>query len=306
MIWGFLAYGMWGLFPAFFPLLKPAGPLEILSHRFLWTFVFMGLVLAVVGNLGKLRKITKLEWLLVTAAAIVISVNWGVYVYAVNSGKVADAALGYFINPLVSVLLGVIVLRESLRPLQKISVGLAAAAVIIMTIMLGTPPWIPLLLAVSFGLYGLLKKRITLSPQISLMAETMVLAPVGVGYILWLQSQGSNTFVQDGPSHAVLLMLAGVVTALPLLCFARAAHALTLTSLGMIQYITPMLQMLWAVFVTKEYIEPGRWVGFVIIWVALAIFIADLLLRTRAARAGKRERAAAQSASAQPADKPAS
>ncbi|WP_312099465.1 EamA family transporter RarD [Corynebacterium dentalis] len=290
MIWGWLAYGMWGMFPAFFPLLKPAQPLEILSHRFLWTFVFMGIVLALTRSLKKLKTLTAKEWLLVTVAAVVISVNWGVYVYAVNNDHVADAALGYFINPLVSVMLGVVVLKESLRRLQIVSVGLAVIAVLIMTLMLGNPPWISLLLAFSFGIYGLVKKQVTLSPQISLMAETMVLAPVGLAYVIWLQTQGSNTFVQDGPSHAVLLMLAGVVTALPLLCFARAAHEMTLTSLGMIQYITPMLQIVWAVFVTHEFIETGRWVGFGIIWVALAIFVFDLAMnarRNRAARAAR-------------------
>ncbi|WP_288801862.1 EamA family transporter RarD [uncultured Corynebacterium sp.] len=290
MIWGWLAYGMWGMFPAFFPLLKPAQPLEILSHRFLWTFVFVGIVLALTRSLKKLKTLSAKEWLLVTVAAVVISVNWGVYVYAVNNDHVADAALGYFINPLVSVMLGVVVLKESLRRLQIVSVGLAVVAVLIMTLMLGNPPWISLLLAFSFGIYGLVKKQVALSPQISLMAETMVLAPVGLAYVIWLQTQGSNTFVQDGPSHAVLLMLAGVVTALPLLCFARAAHEMTLTSLGMIQYITPMLQIVWAVFVTHEFIETGRWVGFCIIWVALAIFVFDLAMnarRNRAARAAR-------------------
>lgn len=290
MIWGWLAYGMWGMFPAFFPLLKPAQPLEILSHRFLWTFVFMGIVLALIRSLKKLKTLTAKEWLLVTVAAVVISVNWGVYVYAVNNDHVADAALGYFINPLVSVMLGVVVLKESLRRLQIVSVGLAVVAVLIMTLMLGNPPWISLLLAFSFGIYGLVKKQVTLSPQISLMAETMVLAPVGLAYVIWLQTQGSNTFVQDGPSHAVLLMLAGVVTALPLLCLARAAHEMTLTSLGMIQYITPMLQIVWAVFVTHEFIETGRWVGFFIIWVALAIFVFDLAMNARKNRAARAAR----------------
>lgn len=284
MIWGLLAYGMWGLFPAFFPLLKPAAPLEILSHRVMWTFAFMAVVLLLIRAYKRVRAITLKEWLLVTAAAAVISVNWGLYVYAVNNDHVADAALGYFINPLVSVMLGVVVLREGLRLLQRISVWLAFIAVVVMTVMLGNPPWISLGLAFSFGIYGLIKKQIQLSPQISLMAETTVLAPVGIAYIVYLSTQDANTFVSEGPGHAGLLMLAGVVTALPLLCFARAAHEMTLTSLGMIQYMTPMLQMLWAVFVTKEYIETGRWVGFVIIWVALVIFIYDLLRNARKAR----------------------
>lgn len=288
MIWGLLCYGMWGLFPAFFPLLKPAAPLEILSHRVVWTFVFMAVVLLVIRGYKHLKAITPKEWLLVAAAAAVISVNWGLYVYAVNNDHVAAAALGYFINPLVSVMLGVLVLREGLRGLQKVSVGLALVAVLIMTIMLGNPPWISLGLAFSFGIYGLIKKQIQLSPQISLMAETTVLAPLGILYVVYLQTQGANSFVEEGPGHAGMLMLAGVVTALPLLCFARAAHEMTLTSLGMIQYFTPMLQMLWAVFVTKEYIETGRWVGFIIIWIALIIFVYDLLRHARSSRRARK------------------
>src|SRR5699024_3842501 len=165
-------------------------------------------------------------------------------IYAANSGHVADAALGYFINPLVSVVLGVLLLRESLRPMQKLSVAIAAVAVVILTIALGQPPIISLGVALSFGFYGLAKNRMRLEPLQSLAAETMVLAPIAVIYLLWLGSE--STFTTEGGGHTALLMVAGVVTALPLLAFARAAQEMSLTSLGMIQYLTPVMQMLWA------------------------------------------------------------
>ena len=282
MLWGFAAYIMWGFFPAFFPLLEPAAPVEILAHRFIWTLVFVLLLLLALRRIKLLREITPREWIRVAVASLLISVNWGLYIYAVNSGHVADAALGYFINPLVSVVLGVLLLRESLRPMQKLSVAIAAVAVVILTIALGQPPIISLGLALSLGFYGLAKKRMRLEPLQSLAAETMVLAPIAVIYLLWLGPE--STFTTEGGGHTALLMVAGVVTALPLLAFARAAQEMSLTSLGMIQYLTPVMQMLWAVFVTKEHIEPMRWVGFSIIWVAVVIFIIDMVIQTRATR----------------------
>ncbi|WP_426706628.1 EamA family transporter RarD [Corynebacterium auriscanis] len=277
MVWGVGAYLLWGVFPAFFPLLKPAAPVEILAHRFIWTLVFMSIVVVAVGAMKSMRHISRDQWLKVTLAAVLISLNWGLYIYAVNTNHVADAALGYFINPLVTVMLAVVVLRESLRPMQLVSVAIASVAVIILTVALGQPPIIALGLALSFGLYGLVKKQVKLSPIQSLTAETLVLAPVGLGYIVYLQFQGQNTFVQHGPGHAALLMTAGVVTAVPLLLFSKAAQVLSLTSLGMIQYITPVMQMLWAVFVNQEAIPAARWVGFCIIWVAVIIFIVDMI-----------------------------
>ncbi|AWT26413.1 hypothetical protein Csp1_16290 [Corynebacterium provencense] len=288
MIWGVACYLMWGFFPAYFPLLEPAAPLEILAHRFVWTLLFVLAVLMVPfpgrgrGGLGWLRDIGAAQWCRIAAAAVLVAGNWGLYIYAVNNGHVADAALGYFINPLVSVLLGVIVLRERLRTLQWLSVGVAAAAVVVLTVALGSPPVVSLALAVTFALYGLMKKKVTLSPVRSLTAETLVLAPVGVLYLAWLQVQGTNTMLQGGhgTGHVLLLVLSGVVTALPLLCFARAAHELSLTTLGMLQYITPVLQMLWAVFIAHEHIAPARWFGFALIWLAVTVFTADTLLNS--------------------------
>lgn len=281
MIWAWLAYIMWGLFPAFFPLLKPATPLEILGHRFIWTLVFMIIVLAITRQLKGLRGISASLWGVILLAGILISVNWGVYILAVNSGHVADAALGYFINPLVNVLLGVAFLKERLRRLQWASVAVAVIAVIILTIDVGHPPYIALSLALSFGLYGLVKKRVPLDPKVSLTAEALVLTPVALVYLGFLTVQGTSTFVSEGASHTVLLMVAGVVTAVPLLCFGFAAQRITLTALGMLQYITPSAQMLWAVFVTHEHLSAGRWIGFGIIWVSVALFIADIVLASR-------------------------
>lgn len=283
MIWGLLAYLMWGVFPAFFPLLRPAEPLEILAHRFVWTLLFVALILLLTTGFTWMRQIPARLWLRIAAAAVLIAGNWGLYIYAVNNDHVADAALGYFINPLVSVLLGVLVLRERLRVLQWVSVAIAGVAVVILTVALGSPPVVSLGLALSFAGYGLLKKRVPLTPLQSLTAETAVLAPVGVLFLAWLQTQGTNTMLQGGHgvSHVLLLITAGVVTALPLLCFARAAHELSLTTLGMLQYITPVMQMLWAVFVVGEEIEAARWIGFAVIWVALAVFVTDMLLNSR-------------------------
>lgn len=283
MIWGLLAYLMWGVFPAFFPLLRPAEPLEILAHRFVWTLLFVALILLLTTGFTWMRQIPARLWLRIAAAAVLIAGNWGLYIYAVNNDHVADAALGYFINPLVSVLLGVLVLRERLRVLQWVSVAIAGVAVVILTVALGSPPVVSLGLALSFAGYGLLKKRVPLTPLQSLTAETAVLAPVGVLFLAWLQTQGTNTMLQGGHgvSHVLLLITAGLVTALPLLCFARAAQELSLTTLGMLQYITPVMQMLWAVFVVGEEIEAARWIGFAVIWVALAVFVTDMLLNSR-------------------------
>lgn len=279
MLWAWLAYLMWGLFPAFFPLLKPASPVEILGHRFVWTAVFMLILLAVWHKLRDLARINARTWAIVAVAAVLISINWGVYILAVNSGHVAEAALGYFINPLVNVVLGVVFLSERLRPLQWASVVIALVAVIILTIDVGRPPLIALSLAFSFGLYALVKKRLHLDPAVGLTAEATVMTPIAVAYLVYLGITGAGTFTTHGAGHTALLATAGVVTAVPLLCFGLAAHRITLTALGMLQYVTPTMQMLWAVFITHEHLSAGRWLGFVIIWVSVAVFMTDLLAR---------------------------
>lgn len=272
---------LWGLFPGFFPLLKPASPLEILAHRFVWTLVFMLVIVVVTGQARKLIIIPGRTWITVAAAAVLIALNWGTYIVAVNSHHVADAALGYFINPLVSVLLGVFFLSERLRPLQWLSVGIAVGAVIVLTVDLGHPPVISLALAFSFGLYGLLKKRVPLDPMISLTCETLCIAPVAVIYLSILGQRHLGTFTSVGRAHTALLMTAGIVTAIPLLLFGYAAQRISLTSLGMLQYLSPVLQMIWAVFVVHESFRVGRWVGFATIWISVGFFVADLVIVSR-------------------------
>lgn len=279
MIQAFLAYLLWGAFPLYFPLLQPAGPVEILAHRFVWTLVVMAVILLVMGKRRELRDASRRTWGIVAAAAFFIAVNWGVYVYAVNSGHIAEAALGYFINPLVSVLLGVIFLKERLSVLQKWSVGIAAIAVIVLTIGVGRPPIIALLLAFSFGFYGLMKKRVDLSATASLTAESAIMTPLAIAYLAFLGAQGTGTFTAHGPGHALLLVSAGFATAVPLLLFGIGAKRIPLSTIGLMQYITPMMQMSIAIFIAGEHLEPARWIGYVIIWVAVAVFVADIVLR---------------------------
>lgn len=281
MIYAILAYLLWGAFPAFFPLLEPAAPLEILAHRFVWTLGFMVLVLTVTRHWRPLREASLRTWGWVALAGFFISGNWGIYVYTVNTGHVAEAALGYFINPIVSVALGVLFLKERLSPLQTLSVGIAFLGVLVLTITLGTPPLLALGLAFSFGFYGLIKKRVPLTSTESLTAETIVIFPIAAAYLLFLSSQGESTFTEFGWQHTALLMTAGVVTATPLLFFGKGVKEVPLAAIGMLQYMTPTMQMLWAVFVTKEDISTARWVGFIIIWASVAIFMADIALRAR-------------------------
>lgn len=278
MIYAVLAYLMWGGFVAFFPLLEPASPPEILSHRIVWTAGIMLVVVVVRGSITELRRADRATWVLVSAASFFIAINWLTYVIAVNSGHVAEAALGYFINPLVNVLLGMIFLKERLRPLQKLSVSIAAVAVILLTALAGQPPILGLTLAFSFGIYGLIKKRVELSAEASLAAETLVLFPIAAGFWLYLAFTGTSTFSTQGIGHTALLISSGLITAIPLLLFSHAAKLVPLSTIGMLQYITPTMQMLWAVLIMHEHLAQIRWIGFIIIWISVAIFLADIWL----------------------------
>ncbi|GGG05702.1 putative RarD protein [Rhodococcoides trifolii] len=278
------AYGLWGLFPAFFGLLTFAGPVEILAHRIVWTLVLMLLVSAVTGRLGTLRGLGGRTWGLVALASAFISVNWGVYIYAVLSGHVVEAALGYFINPLVSVLLGVVFFRERLSRLQVAAVVLAAIAVVVLTVDYGRPPLISLTLAFSFALYGVMKKIVPLDPRTSLTAEGIVGAPVAVVFLIVLGLTGGATALSAGVPHALLLALAGPITAVPLLLFGVAAQRVPLVTMGLLQYLTPGLQLLWGVFVLHEDMPASRWIGFALIWCALVVFTVDAVGRIRRTR----------------------
>ncbi|RCG30437.1 EamA family transporter RarD [Sphaerisporangium album] len=286
VLYGIAAYTMWGLFPLYWPLLKPSGAVEILAHRMVWSLVAVIAVLAVRRHWswfrGLVRQPRKLA--LLTLAAVVVSVNWGVYIYAVNAGHVVESALGYFINPLVSVLFGVMVFRERLRPWQWAAVGLGALAVIVLTVDYGRPPWIALVLAVSFGTYGLIKKSANVGAAESLTIETLVLLLPALAYLIFLQAQGTATFAHEGLGHAALLAGAGLVTAVPLMAFTAAAIRVPLTVIGLLQYIAPILQFLCGVLVAHETMPPSRWVGFVIIWLALAVFSWEGLRNAHATR----------------------
>lgn len=275
------AFLLWGTFPAFFGLLDFADPFEVLAHRVVWTLVLMLIVLAVLGRLSSLRGISMRTWMLVTAASAAIAVNWGTYIYAVASGRVVEAAFGYFINPLVSVLLGVVIFQERLRRAQVVALVLAATAVVVITVDFGKPPILALVLAGSFATYGLIKKVVPLDPRTSLTAEGVVAAPFAVGYLVFLGVTGAGAFLAGGLSHNLLLLAAGPVTALPLLLFGVAAQRAKLSTMGMLQYLTPALQMLWGVVIMREDMPASRWIGFILIWVALVIFTTDVLLENR-------------------------
>jgi chloramphenicol-sensitive protein RarD len=282
---GFAAYGMWGLVPLFWPLLKPAGAVEILAHRMVWSLVFVGAALLVLrrwawaGEL--LRQPRRLG--LVAVAATVITLNWGLYIWSVNSGHVVEASLGYFINPLVTIALGVLLLKERLRPVQWLAVGTGAAAVVVLTVGYGRPPWISLGLAFSFATYGLVKKKLNLGGVESLAAETVVQFLPALGFLVWLTAQGDSTFTSEGAGHAVLLASAGIVTALPLVCFGAAAIRVPLSTIGLLQYLTPVFQFLLGVFYFHEAMPPERWAGFALVWLALTLLTWDALRTARRA-----------------------
>ncbi|MGB3769507.1 MAG: EamA family transporter RarD [Rhodococcus sp. (in: high G+C Gram-positive bacteria)] len=281
---GIGAYGLWGLFPAYFGLLSFAGSVEVLAHRIVWTLVLMLGVLAVLGRLSTLRGLPPRTWGVVALASMFISVNWGVYIYAVSQDRVVEAALGYFINPLVSVLLGVLVFRERLGKAQVAALALALVAVIVLTVDYGRPPVISLTLALSFAMYGVMKKIVRLEPLTSLTAEGMVGAPAALIFLVVLGLTGGAQALSAGAPHALLLVLAGPVTAAPLLLFGAAAQKLPLVTLGLLQYLTPALQMAWGVVVLNEDMPASRWIGFALIWCALAVFTSDSVRRLRANR----------------------
>jgi chloramphenicol-sensitive protein RarD len=284
---GLGAYALWGLFPLYFPLLEPAGGLEIVAHRVLWSLLFVGILLTVLRRWSQVRVLVtdRRRVLVLAGAAVLIAVNWTVFVYGVNSGHVVETSLGYFINPLVSVLLGVVVFTERLRPMQWTAVAIAAVAVIVLTVDYGRPPWIALSLALSFGLYGVMKKLVRVEAAPGLFVETALVAVPAAVILGVLHAQGTGTFGHEGTGHAFLLVSCGVATAIPLLLFAAAARRIPLSTVGLLQYLTPLMQLAIGVFVYDEPMPPARLAGFVIVWVALAVFTADSL---RHARAGTR------------------
>lgn len=283
--YGIGAYALWGAFPLYFHALRSSGAVEILLHRVLWSLVVCGSVLSLTRTwpeVGAVLRSRRRTSLLVTGSAL-LAVNWGVYVYAVNSGHVLEASLGYYINPLVTVLLGVLVLRERLRRLQWTAVGVGALAVASLTAAYGRPPWIALSLALSFGSYGLIKNRVgaSVGALASLSTETLALAPLAVAGVSWLEASGAGHFTADAPVQGLLLASAGVATVVPLLLFAAAARRVPLSTMGLLQYLTPTLQLLCGVLFLGEHMPGARWLGFGLVWVALILLTADSLLASR-------------------------
>jgi chloramphenicol-sensitive protein RarD len=275
LIAGLVSYVIWGLFPLFWPLVEPAGAPEILAHRVVWSLAFLALVLALTSGFRWVRTIGRARLLQLSLAAVLITINWGVFIYAVNNDHVIDAALGYYINPLVSVALGLLVLHERLRPRQRAAVAIAVLAVIVLTIEYGKPPYIALVLACSFGLYGLVKKQVGLEGTQSLAVETTLLVLPALAYVLVIQANGDDTFTSHGAGHALLLAAGGVVTAVPLILFGAAAIRIPLSTIGLMQYIAPTMHFIIGVAIYGEDMPPGRVAGFVLVWFALVLLTVD-------------------------------
>jgi chloramphenicol-sensitive protein RarD len=271
VLFGVGAFTWWGLCPGYFPLLLPAGSMEVLAHRIVWSAVSLLGVLVVTRRLGDLRRLRAHTWLQLAAASLLISINWGAYIYAATHGHVVDAALGYFINPLLTVAIGVSVFRERIGRWQLIALVLAVIAVVVLTVEVGEPPYLAVALALSFALYGVVKKVVDADPRVSVAVETLIALPLAVGYLVTLALLGQGHFVGYGSWHTVLLVMAGPVTAVPLLLFAAAAQRLPLVTVGLLFYLNPGLQMAWGVLVGHEPMPVGRWIGFALIWVALVV-----------------------------------
>lgn len=300
VLFGVLAYGLWGMFPLYWKMLPPASAIEGLAHRVAWSLVAVLGALLFVGrrrSLDDLRAVARdrRKVLLLAAAAIVITVNWGVYIWAVNEGHVVETSLGYFINPLVIVMLGVVVLGERLRPAQWAAVGLGTVAVVVLTIGYGRPPWIALVLAASFAFYSLMKKFAMVGAVESQAIEAGVMVLPAVGFIVWLEATGAGTFLDSGVPHALVLAGTGLISTVPLLAFGAATLRIPLSLLGLLQYLAPVIQFLIGVLVFAEQMPPQRWFGFGLVWLALAVLTWDGL-RGRRVRLSPGRRAASAGA----------
>ncbi|MFS0911712.1 EamA family transporter RarD [Microbacterium sp. 179-I 3D2 NHS] len=283
------AYLLWGVLPLYFLLVEPTSPWEVVAWRVILSLVFCVILLAATRGWRALGAIVRQPRLLVLTAlaGLLIYVNWQVFVIGALTGHVVETSLGYFINPITTVLLGVFVLRERIRRLQWVAIGVAAIAVVVIAVAYGAFPWIALTLTASFGVYGLIKKKIgpAVDAVSGLTLESFWLIPIAVvQLVLVALTPAGITFGTNGPAHAVVLSLAGVVTAVPLLLFAAGTRRVDLTVIGMIQFVTPVMQFILGVAVLGEPMPAERWAGFIIVWVAIAVFIADLLLAARRVR----------------------
>ncbi len=288
--YGLGAYLLWGLFPLFFPLLEPAGWVEILAQRILWSLVVVAALLAFTRGFRGVGRVlrNRSQFARLATAAVLITVNWAVYIWGVNSGHVVECSLGYFINPLFTILLGVVILKERLRPAQWAAVAIGVVAVVVIAVDYGRPPWIALVLAASFGLYGFLKKQAGVGAGDSLMIETGVLAIPSAIALIVVSAHGDLAFGHHSIGNTLLLAGSGVVTAVPLLFFAAATQRLPLSVVGLLQYLTPVLQFLVGVGIRHEHVPFAEFIGFCLVWLALIVLTADSLRQRRAtARAGR-------------------
>lgn len=288
ILYATLAFFCWGLFPLYFHALGEVKPIEILAHRMLWSLLFLSIVLTVRGQWRWLPEVLRKPRVVASfvASAVLLTANWFVYIWAVNNGHVIDASLGYFINPLVNVLLGLLVLKEKLRRGQWIAVAIAACGVAWLTWQAGQPPYIALILGITFGGYGLLRKTAALAALEGLSFETIMLFPLALAYVVWLTVHGQNTFINTGDDGTRwLLAAAGPITAIPLLMFAAGARRIPFSVLGLLQYLSPTMQMLLGVWIFHEAFSPARLAGFAVIWAALALYVAEGLWVTRRAAA---------------------
>lgn len=277
------AYVAWGLLPIYWKAIQHVPAMEILGHRIIWSVIFVGILLYWQKDkswIGTLRNNRRLM-LTYLASALLLSNNWFFYIWAVNNGFVVETALGYFINPLISVVLGVIFFSERLRAWQWTAVFLAFVGVLYLTFVYGQLPWIALVLAFSFGFYGLLRKKAKLASLPALGFETAVITPIALGYIIFLEAQGQGSLFSVDWQTTALLLLAGVITAVPLLLFGAGANRINLSTIGILQYIAPTLQFLIGVYLYNEPFTQSRLIGFCIIWLALAIYATDSLLNRR-------------------------
>lgn len=294
LLFAIAAYGLWGILPAYFLLLKPAGPFEVVAFRILMSLVFCVLLITVTRSWARFRELLRdrRALLLMAGASVAIYVNWQVYVIAALEGHVIEASLGYFINPIVTVLLGVLVLREKVRMPQWIALGIALIAILVIAVGYGEVPWLALVLAFSFGAYGLIKRVVgpTVDAVGGLTLETALLAPLAVVQLVLVATIGGGLeFALNGPGHALLMLAAGVVTTVPLLLFAAGARRIPLVALGMTQFLAPVLQFLFGWLFLHEEMPLERWVGFGLVWLALVVLTVDMILASRRLRRASEE-----------------
>ncbi|MGW5051200.1 EamA family transporter RarD [Actinokineospora sp. NPDC004072] len=282
---GLGAYVIWGFFPLYWPLLEPSGPIEVLAHRVVWSLAAVGALVFAVRRWGAMRTVMRSPKTLgyVAVGAVVIGANWVIFIWGVNNGHVVEVSLGYFINPLVTILIGVLLLGERLRPVQWVALAVAFAAVVQLTVDYGAPPWLALALAASFGTYGLMKKKANIGAVEGLALETALLVPLAAGYLVFLHTTGAGTFGGSGWAHALLLAGTGLITVVPLLLFGGAATRVPMATLGLLQYVTPTLQFILGLVVFREQMTTARWVGFAMVWAALLLITAESLAHRRRA-----------------------